>query len=125
MGDLLEDSKDKTDCLNKLDEVDASKAQMMENIRIKIAELKAAAGEADELLPEELLQLYHDASNKIKTLLQQVDDPNAVANEALPGDPKVLKGRLSDILDQVNNMFGAKDTLRAKTHASVDEVFDR
>jgi len=119
--DLLDDPNDKTNCRNKLDEVDASKAQMMENIKIKIAELKAASGEADELTPEELLQLYHDASNKIIGLLKNQD----VVDEGIPADPKEIRDRLGGILDEVNNIFGAKDTLRAKAHASVDEVFDR
>lgn len=119
--DLLDDQADKAECRTELDKIDASKAQMMENIRIKIAELKAAAGEADEMTPDELLQLYHDTSNKIAGLLHDCEP----VDEGIPDNATALKKRLQDLLDEVSNIFGSKDTLRAKVHASVDEVFDR
>merc|ERR1711968_400471 len=93
------------------DEVDASKAQMLQNIRMRVAELKA----------DELLQLYHDTSNKIIGLLRDREP----IDEGIPTDPIELKDRLKSIIHELNHLFGAKDSLRAKVHATVDEVFDR
>ena len=119
--DLLDDADEKDDCRKKMDEVDASKAQMLQNIRMRVAELKAESGEEDELTPDELLQLYHDTSNKIIGLLRDREP----IDEGIPTDPIELKDRLKSIIHELNHLFGAKDSLRAKVHATVDEVFDR
>lgn len=118
---LLDDPQRKADCRSKLDEVDASKAQMLETIRIKIAELKAKSGSDDELSPEQLLQLYHDTTNKIIGLIED----RTVVDEGIPADPAEIRDRLAGIIDEVHNIFGSKDTVRAKIHASCDEVFDQ
>jgi hypothetical protein len=118
---LLDGADEKDDCRRKMDEVDASKAQMLQNIRMRIAELKAESGEADELTPDELLQLYHNTSNQIIGLLRDRE----VLDDGIPTDPVELKDRLKSIIHELNHLFGAKDSLRAKVHATVDEVFDR
>jgi len=117
----LVDSPDrKGDCRKKLDEVDACKAQMLETIRIKMAELKAAAGANDELSPQELLELYHATTNRIEALVGDKD----IVDTGIPANPQDIRDRLENILKDVHDIFGSKDTLRAKCHATVDQVFD-
>ena len=94
---LLDDSKRKQDCRWKLDEVDANKAQLMEQIKIKLAEAEAAVSDQDELKPEELLQLYHETTNRIQSLVERRN----VRDEGIPAEPAEIKKRLEDILEQV------------------------
>lgn len=124
---LLEAADRKADCRKKLDEVEARKAAMLEEIRNKIAEEKAKQSEEDELTSEQLLQLYHEKSIEIQQIMESyshTDFPSAAAT-ADDMTPTDIKERLEVILASVGNVFSAKDNLRAKVHASVDLVFDR
>ena len=81
-----------------------------------------------ELKPEELLELYHEKTILIQDLIEgytgtasKIDHGGDVKDMS----PDDINTRLEEILAQVAEVFGSKDNLRAKVHASVDLVFDR
>lgn len=125
---LMDSSDRKSDCRKKVDEMEAHKAQMLEEIRIKVAEEKALRTQAMELKPEELLELYHEKTILIQDLIEGYTGTASKIGHG--GDvkdmsPDDINTRLEEILAQVAEVFGSKDNLRAKVHASVDLVFDR
>ena len=101
--DLYDGPSKKQECRKAEDEVAALKAQMIEEIRLKVAEEKAAQSKTDEMTPNDLLKLYHDTSVKIQELLEAYEGPY-VKSGGPNTKSKVMSDNPSDMKQRFNTI---------------------